>query len=136
MEFQIGEQEDYNDLSSSFLEVQLQLQKNNDTNVAAADSLWPVNNLAYSLFKQISVHLIGILISPQTDTYHYKAFLEMLLNCDRNDGETVLKPQGWYNNIDFPATWTANNMDTEGNGGDGRTNYRLVHQSQGGSQDL
>ena len=43
----------------------------------------------------------------QTDTYHYKAYLETLLNNNREDGETVLNPQGWFNQLDFPVQWTA-----------------------------
>ena len=34
------------------------------------------NNLAHTLFKQINVRLNGTLISPQTDTYHLKAYIE------------------------------------------------------------
>lgn len=116
VEFQVDPQEDYIDLSRSYFEIELQLKKNDNGNVTAADKLWPVNNLAHSLFKQISVRLNGTLISPQTDTYHYKAIIETLLNYDREDGETVLKPQGWYNNIDFPAEWTDDNTNTEGDG--------------------
>ena len=114
VEFQVDPQEDYIDLSRSYFEIELKLKKNDNGNVTAADKLWPVNNLAHSLFKQISVRLNGTLISPQTDTYHYKAIIETLLNYDREDGETVLKPQGWYNNIDFPAEWTDDNTNTEG----------------------
>ena len=116
VEFQADPQEDYIDLSRSYFEIELQLKKNDNGNVTAADKLWPVNNLAHSLFKKISVRLNGTLISPQTDTYHYKAIIETLLNYDREDGETVLKPQGWYNNIDFPAEWTDDNTNTEGDG--------------------
>ena len=50
------------------------------------------NNLAHTLFKQINVRLNGTLISPQTDTYHYKAYIEALLNHDRDDGESILTP--------------------------------------------
>ena len=68
-------------------------------NVVEATKLWPMNNLAHTLFKQM--RLDGTLISPQTDTYHYKAYLETLLNYKRNEGETVLKPEGWYNALDL-----------------------------------
>ena len=39
-----------------------------------------------------------------------------MLNYNRDDGETVLKPQGWYNALDFPRELTANNTNTEGEG--------------------
>ena len=100
VEFQVDPQEDYVDLSRSFFEIELALKLANGDNVVEATRLWPTNNLAHTMFKQISVRLNGTLISPQTDTYHYKAYLETLLNYNRNDGETVLKPQGWYNALD------------------------------------
>ena len=116
VEFQVDPQEDYVDLSRSFFEIELALKLANGDNVVEATRLWPTNNLAHTLFKQISVRLNGTLISPQTDTYHYKAYLETLLNYDRQDGKTVLKPQGWYNALDFPTELTENNTNTEGEG--------------------
>ena len=80
----------------------------------ADEKLWPVNNLAHSIIKQIDLQLNGTLISPQSDTYHYKAYLETLLNYDREDGKTVLGPQGWFNQVDFPPQWTAANVDSAG----------------------
>ena len=88
VEFQVNPQEDYGDLSRSYFELELILKKSDANDVDAADNLFPVNNLAHSLFKQISVRLNGTLNSRQTDMYHYKAYLETLLNYDREDGET------------------------------------------------
>ena len=116
VEFQVDPQEDYVDLSRSFFEIELAFNLANGDNVVEATRLWPANNLAHTLFKQISVRLNGTLISPQTDTYHYKAYLETLLNYSRQDGETVLKPQGWYIALDFPTQMTVNNTNTEGEG--------------------
>ena len=90
VKFQVDPQEDYMDLSRSFFEIELALKLANGNNVVEATRLWPTNNLAHTLFKQISVRLNGTLISPQTDTYHYKAYLETLLNYNRQDGENVL----------------------------------------------
>ena len=50
-------------------------------------------------------------LEPQTDHYHYKAFFETILNNSRNDGETTLHPQGWYNDFDLPALLPANVVD-------------------------
>lgn len=51
-----------------------------------------VNNLARSLFKQIKGRLKGTLLNSQTDTYHYKAFIETIMNHDWNDERTILVP--------------------------------------------
>ena len=116
VEFQVDPQEDYVDLSRSFFEVELALKLANGDNVVEATRLWPTNNLAHILFKQISVRLNDTLISPQTDNYHYKAYLETLLNYNRDDGKTVLKPQGWFNAVNSPMQMTVNNTNTEGDG--------------------
>ena len=110
IDFQIDPQEDYIDLSRSYFELDWKLQKtsNNGEDIAAADKTYLVNNIAHSLFKQISVRLNGTLISPQTDTYHYKAYFETLLNYNRDDGKMILKPQGWFNALQLPDTLMAN----------------------------
>ena len=46
------------------------------------------------------------------------------------DGETVLKPQGWYNGIDLPATLTANNADTAANAGAGHNDFQRMSTNQ------
>ena len=96
--FQIDPQDDF--------EVEIVLKKDSAgtiTTLATADVMGVVNNFAHSLFKQINVRLNSTLISPQTDTYHYKAFIETVLNYDRDDGETILVPVGWKNFLSILA---------------------------------
>ena len=97
MEFIIPGLDDFVDLGRSYFTMELRLKKSDNGNLVAAEALWPVNNLAHSIIKQIDLQLNGTLISPQSDTYHYKAYFENLLNFDREDGKTVLPPQGWFN---------------------------------------
>ena len=70
------------------------------------------NNLAHTLFKQINVKCNGMLLTEQVDMYHHKAYLQTLLNNDRNDGDTILQATngGWRNEIDSPVTYTATNV--------------------------
>ena len=112
MEFIIPALDDYVDLGRSYFTMELRLKKSDNGNLVANEKLWPVNNLAHSIIKPIDLQLNGTLISPQSDTYHYKAYLENLLNFDREDGKTVLGPQGWFNQVDFPPQWTANNTNS------------------------
>ena len=114
MEFIIPGLDDFVDLGRSYFTMELSLKKSDNGNMVAAEKLWPVNNLAHSIIKQIDLQLNGTLISPQSDTYHYKAYLETLLNFDREDGKTVLGPQGWFNQLDFLPQWTANNTNSTG----------------------
>ena len=80
--------------------MELVVKKNDASNLLAGDVIGLANNLVHTLFKQINVRLNGMLISPQTDTYHLKAFIEAVLNNDRGDGNTILAPEGWYNSLD------------------------------------
>ena len=86
IDFQIDPQEDFIDLSRSYFEIEWKLQKGAGGDAVGTDKSFLVNNIAHSIFKQISVRLNGTLISPQTDTYHYKAYIETLLNYNRDDG--------------------------------------------------
>ena len=113
MEFIIPALDDYVDLGRSYFSMELRLKKS--TNLVANEKLWPVNNLAHSIIKQIDLQLNGTLISPQSDTYHYKAYLENVLNFDREDGKTVFGPAGWFNQVDFPSQRSQNNTDKAGN---------------------
>ena len=114
--FQVDPQEDFLELNQSFFEMEFTAKKTNNTNLLQADIMGLANNLAHPLFKQINVRLNGTLISPQTDTYHLKAYLETILNHDRDDGDTILTPHGWYNCLGVPNDGdadelTANKLD-------------------------
>ena len=100
--FQVDPQDDFLDLNESFFEVEFTAKKSDGTNLLEADVMGLANNLAHTLFKQINVRLNGTLISPQTDTYHLKAYIETILNNDQDDGETILTPHGWYNCLGLP----------------------------------
>ena len=76
MEFIIPGLDSFVDLNRSYFTMELGLKKGNGGNLVANETLYPVNNLAHSIIKQIDVHLNGTLISPQSDTYHYKAYFE------------------------------------------------------------
>ena len=97
--FQIDPQDDFLDLTESEFEVEIQIKQTDGSNLVTADVIALVNKFAHTLFKQINMRLNSTLISPQTDTYHLRAFIEMVLNYDRDDGETILTPAAWYNNI-------------------------------------
>ena len=107
MEFWIPATETSLDLSRSYFEIEVQLKTSGNTNTV----LYPVTNMAHSMIKHLSVHVNGVLLEPQTDHYHYKAFFQTILNNSRNDGETSLHPQGWYNDFDLAALLTADTVD-------------------------
>ena len=112
MEFLVPGMDGYVNLGRSYFTMELRLKKSDNNNLAGADKLWVVNNLAQTICKQIIMHLNGTLISQQTDTNPYKVFFKTLLNYNREEGDTILKPQGWCNNLDHAAERTANNTDS------------------------
>ena len=113
---QVEPSTDFINLDRSYVEVELQLKTTGAANIVEATRIQLANNLAHTLFKQISVRLNGTLMSPQTDTYHYLAMIETLLNNDKQDTEDLLQPQGYYDCIDVPSggdadAITANQQD-------------------------
>ena len=115
--FEVDPLKDFLDMDSSFVELDLTVQKSDGGNLAAGDVLVLANNLAHTLFRQITVRLNGTLMAPHTDNYHHQAYIETLLNNDKQDGEDLLAPQGWYNCLDVPndgkaGEFTANSLDT------------------------
>ena len=129
IEFQIDTQEGYIDLSLSYFKIKLGLRKANIDNLAAAEKLWPVNNLAHTLFRQINVRINGVLLNDNLNHYHYKAYLETLLNYNRADGETALVPQGWFNQIDVKEEYKDNNTNLEAQDGAGHNDWQPLSQN-------
>ncbi|PFX27133.1 putative uncharacterized transposon-derived protein F54H12.3 [Stylophora pistillata] len=90
------------DLSRGFIEIDAGFKTDVDGNWTlrannVKEMLCPINNLAHSLFKEINVKCNGVLLTENVDMYHYKAYIQTLLNYDRIDGDTILRPQGWRN---------------------------------------
>ena len=99
IDFRIDPQEDFIDISNSYFETELHMKVDNVCNIVDASQVTVCNNSIRSLFKQINLRLNGTLISPQTDTYHHKAFIDTMIHNDRDDGETILKSEDWFNGL-------------------------------------
>ena len=113
----IDKQSDLIDLSRSFVEIDVGFKTTAGGNLTSRnDDVGRMtsfaNNLAHTLFKHINVKCNGTLLTEQVDMYHHKAYLQTLLNNDRNDGDTILQATngGWRNEIDSPVTYTATNV--------------------------
>ena len=65
------------------------------------------------------MRLNDVLLNDNLIHYHYKAYLESLLNYNRADGETVLAPQGWFNQIDVKEEYTDKPRPGSAQGGAG-----------------
>lgn len=93
IEFDIkGQGDKYLDLSQTYLQLCCKFTKSDGTNLTGDSSTsTPVNNILHSLFTEIDVSLNGKVISPGTDTYPYKAYLEKLFSYKPRTHTTQMK---------------------------------------------
>ena len=121
MKFSVQALEDYVDLNRSYFVIDLRLYSSSQIGIvadanAASDAnntrfVYAVNNLAHTIFKQINLRFNGTLMTEETDTY--SAFFQTLLNYSRDDGETLLQPQGWVNFLNVTASLAAAGGDDD-----------------------
>ncbi|CAH3021199.1 unnamed protein product, partial [Porites evermanni] len=78
-----------------------------------------VNNFGHTIFRDITLSMNGVLMTEQSNTYHYRAYLETLLNYNREEGATKLAPQGWVNQLNvvnvMGATAANSDVPTDAN---------------------
>ena len=80
-------QSDLINLTRNFVELKVGFKTMGNANLtshadAVATMHIPVNNIAYTLFKQINCRANGTLLTEQVDMYHLKAYFQTLLNFD------------------------------------------------------
>ena len=112
IEFIIRSNTEFIDLAQSYFTIEGKITTDDDNPIVGATHLYPAPNLFHTMIKQPTVWFNGTLVTEQTDTYPYKAYLETLLNYGNNASETILKPSGWYKATDYPYPLTANKMDS------------------------
>ena len=98
------------DLGSTVLKLTLSLSDQAGEAIATDDKTAPINNIANSLFSQVSVSLKNTTISHPNPHYGYRAYLENLLNYSTEAKKTWLTYEGFYQD-------QAENFDTETNTG-------------------
>ena len=77
LEFSIsGSGEDYIDLANTHLYIHAQIVKADGTNLPDGAEVGPVNLWLHSLFSQVDMSLNEKLISPSSNTYPYRAYLD------------------------------------------------------------
>lgn len=81
----LGNGETYRDLNSIYLRLIVELKGSGSV----------VNNLLHSLFRNCTVHLNNKNVSQPDNNYHYRAYLETLLNYGNDATSTHLESSGW-----------------------------------------
>ena len=123
--FFIPASDDYYDLNKPRFQVKVRLTdpatgyQGLKANLADSDgnntrNTYYVNNFVHSIFRDMTLSMNGVLMAEQSNTYHYRAYLETLLNYSRDEGATKLAPQGWVNQLNVIAAMgaTGANSDT------------------------
>ena len=77
-----GSGEDYTDLANTYLHVICKVLHSDDTNLKEGENIAPINNLLHSMWSQVDLYLNDMLITPSTNTYPHRAYLETLLSFD------------------------------------------------------
>lgn len=110
----LGHGDTYRDLSSVYLRLKTQLVKVKDGREelytgyektkrpdgteedVVADPIGLTNNVMHSLFRQCTIQLSGKGITQTDNNYHYRAYIENLLNYGKDAATTHLESVGWY----------------------------------------
>ena len=82
----------------------MKVTRANGDDLDLADPLGPVNKWLHSQFSQVDVYLNGTLVTPYTNTYAYRAYIETLLTYGTDAKVTQLTSQLWHKD-------TATHMD-------------------------
>ena len=72
--------EHWTDLSQSYLYVKFKIVKADGQPLDADSNVAPVNNFLHSMFSSVDLYLNNKLISSNSDTYPYRAYIENLLS--------------------------------------------------------
>ena len=85
-----GSGDDYLDVANTYLLVRARVTKANGNDIDPNTAVGPVNNWMHSLFSQVDVTLNGTLVTPSTNTYPYRAYIESLLSHGAEAKQTQL----------------------------------------------
>ena len=91
-----GSGDHYMDLANTYLFVKAHVVRGDGGNLPQDAPVGPVNNWMHSLFTQVDVSLNGTLVTPSTNTYAYRAYIETLLSHGAEAKNSQLTSELWY----------------------------------------
>ena len=86
----------YLDLANTYLLIRAKVVRGDGTDLAADTQVAPVNNWLHSLFSQVDVYINDTLVTPSSNTYPFRAYVETLLSYGAEAKKTQLTSQLWY----------------------------------------
>ena len=90
LEFVVSASDDYIDLSHTQLKLRVKITKEDGIAVTADDSVAPINNFLHSIFSHLSIELNNKTITTPSNSYHYRSYIETLLNYSNEAKQTHL----------------------------------------------
>ena len=101
IEFMIPAMADrFTDLDDMYLHIKFKYEV---TGAENADVVCPVNNLLHSMFAKVDVTLQDKTVTPSSQYYAYKSYLEKLLGFGKRAKDTYLRTSGWMRDTGFAA---------------------------------
>ena len=94
----------YLDLANTYLLIRAKVVRGVGTDLAADTPVAPVNNWLHSLFSHVDVYLNDTLVTPSSNTYPFRAYVDSVLSYGDEANNTQLTSQLWYKD-------TAGHMD-------------------------
>ena len=113
----------YIELDKTVLKLKCKILTAAGTPVEAAKVVVPVNNLFYSMFKNCSVYLNESLITPATQLYAYRAYMEQMLAYSKDYKKSQARCHMFYREKDPTSTSTTED-------GGFKTRYELTKESK------
>ena len=109
------------DLANTYLFVRANVTKPDGSDLDTDNAVGPMNNWLHSLFGQVDVHLNDTLVTPSTNTYPCRGYIETALSYGADAKETQLTSQLWYKD-------TAGRMDSLGLADDDTANVGFINR--------
>ena len=94
----------YLDLANTYLLNRAKVVRGVGTDLAADTPVVPANNWLHSLFSQVDVYLNDTLVTPSSNTYPFRTYVDTVLSYGAEAKNTKLTSQLWYKD-------TAGHMD-------------------------
>ena len=111
----------YLDLANTYLLIRAKVFRGVGTDLAADTPVAPVNNWLHSLFSKVDLYLNDTLVTPSSNTYPFRAYVDTILNYGDEAKNTQLTSQLWYK--DTAGHIDATNLDGGNTGLDERRRY-------------
>lgn len=90
LEFVVSGTDDYIDLSHTQIQLRVKIVKEDGSALTDEDNVAPVNNFLHSIFDHVGIELNNKTITTPSNSYHYRSYIETLLNYTEEAKKTHL----------------------------------------------